>query len=291
MRVATPIAQPSSPEVAPEPPARFDFALDPKNPRLGPAKKLAKLSQWELIQCALELDLPGTGVVFIGGPPGIGKTYSAYHHGRLGNRFYAITITEETSAAEVRGHFILKGNEAVWHDGPFVMAMRVGARLVVNEISNANSDVLAIMMPIFESPKTAELTLPTGETLRPAPGFHVVITDNRGIDELPDALDDRVGSVFWVNQPHPDALMELHPDLRELAIATAALDDERRISLRGWLSLQGYIPDFGLEAACILTFGPDRGPLVHDVIVMRNHRDTKPASKSKSKKGRGRKSR
>ena len=40
-------------------------------------------------------------------------------------------LTEDTAAAELRGHFLPRGKELIWHDGPFTAAMRQGARLVV----------------------------------------------------------------------------------------------------------------------------------------------------------------
>ena len=136
----------------------------------------------------------------------------------------------------------------MWHNGPFVRAMLEGKRLVINEIGNANADVLALLFPILESLETAEITLPTGKTIRPAPGFHVVATDNRPPDQLPEALDDRFGVHVRVSEPHPNAIARLHPQLREVALTSAGLDDERRVSPRGWLSLQSLIPVFGLEA-------------------------------------------
>jgi hypothetical protein len=247
---------------------RFDD-LDLRKPSLGDPELLAKLPQWKLLEHALTLDLEATRILYVWGPPGIGKTYLAYHFGRLENGFYAVTLTDDTSAAELRGHFIFRGGDAVWHNGPFVRAMLEGARLVINEIGNANADVLALLFPILESLKTAEITLPTGETIRPAPGFHVVATDNRPPDQLPEALDDRFGVYVRVSEPHPDAIARLHPQLRELALTSSSLDDERRVSVRGWQNLQSLIPIFGLEAGCLLGFGPDRGPLVFEAIVMR----------------------
>ena len=242
--------------------------LDLPNPALGAPERIAKLSSWQLLEHALALDVEATRVIYLWGEPGIGKTYGAYHFGRIEKGVYAVTITDETSAAELRGHFLFRGGDAVWHDGPFVRAMREGNRLVINEIGNANADVLALLFPILESSKTAQITLPSGETIRPAPGFHVVATDNQPPDQLPEALDDRFGIYLHVSEPHPDAIARLHPQLRDLALASAGLEEGRRVSVRGWQSLQSLIPTFGLEAACRLAFGPDRGPMVFDTIAM-----------------------
>jgi len=248
----------------------FTKSLDDSEfrPALGEAAQIAKLSPWQLLGLVLSVDVEATRIIYVWGPPGIGKTYGAFHFGRIENGFYAVTLTDETSAAELRGHFIFRGGDALWHHGPFVRAMLEGKRLVINEIGNANADVLALLFPVLESPKTAEITLPSGETIRPAAGFHVVATDNCPPDQLPEALDDRFGVYLRLSEPHPDAIASLHPQLRDLALASACLEDERRVSARGWLFLQSLIPAFGLKASCVLAFGPDRGPLVFDAVAL-----------------------
>lgn len=254
-------------------------SLDHRSPKLGDPDLLAKLSSWELLEHALSVDVEATRIIYCWGPAGVGKSYGAINFGRVGNGFYAVTLTDETSAAELRGHFLFKGGDAIWHNGPFVRAMLEGKRLVINEVGNANADVLALLFPILESKQTAQITLPTGETIYPAQGFHCVCTDNRPPDQLPEPLDDRFGTYVRVDAPHPNAIASLHPALRELALTSATLDDERRVSARGWRHLQSLIPLFGLEAGCLLAFGPDRGPLVHDTIVMALR--GKPARKGK----------
>jgi MoxR-like ATPase len=222
--------------------------------------------EWALVMEVL--DCIWIRTVFIYGPPGTGKTYAGLHIGRVGQGVYCVTLTVETSAAELRGHFIFKGGEAVWHDGPFVRAMREGKRLVINELTNASADVLALLFPILESPETAELTLPSGETVRPAPGFHVVATDNYAPDRLPGPLQDRFVAFLRVTQPHPDALAELADDLRELAESTERITDDRYMSARVWRNLHLLTPLFGLKTACLLVLGPERGQMVFDAIQL-----------------------
>jgi MoxR-like ATPase len=214
--------------------------------------------------------LDAARTVFLYGRPGIGKTFAAYNFGRVNDGFYAITLTEDTSAAELRGHYLFKGGDAIWHDGPFVRAMKEGKRLVINEITNASADVLALLFPILESIQTAELTLPNGETIRPAPGFHVVATDNQPLDRLPEALRDRFTCCCRLVEPHPDALAGLPDHLRRAAEKSFKLEDDRRISARGWSTVQMLEPELGLLDACRVAFGPDRGRMVFDAIVLAN---------------------
>lgn len=219
---------------------------------------------WDLVALALGSQLVRT--VFLWGPPGTGKTFAGLNYGRIGAGVYCVTLTNETSAAELRGHFIFKGGDALWHDGPFVMAMKKGARLVVNEISHASADVLALLFPVLESQQTARLTLPSGETVVPAGGFHVVATDNHGPENLPEPLQDRFVATIHVTEPHPDALSGLDADLREVAESATVITDDRRVSARRWINLQMLSQEYGLHKACLLTFGLERGQMAFDAI-------------------------
>ena len=170
------------------------------------------------------------------------------------------------SATLCVGHF--KGDTLAWHDGPVMRAMKEGARLVLNEISHASDDALAFLYPVLEHSETARLTLPTGETVTPAPGFHVVVTDNLPPDGLPAALQDRFDATLEISEPHPSALARLSDGLREVARRSFALDDERRLSVRRWLTLDRVRHELGLEDACLVVFGAERGSQVFDALVI-----------------------
>ena len=219
---------------------------------------------WPLVGSVLASAFART--VFLWGPPGVGKSFVATREGLAGRVVAALTLTPETPAAELRGGWMPKGSGFEWRDGPVVTVMRRGGRVVLNEVSYASSDVLAFLHPVLESPETARLTLPSGETIEPAPGFQVVATDNCPADQLPEALRDRFRSVLRVDAPHPDALARLRPDLREAALCTYDLEPERAISIRGWLALQDFEAELGREKACLAVFGRERGEQVYKAL-------------------------
>lgn len=221
---------------------------------------------WDLVRRVLEAEC--VRHVYLYGPPGVGKTHCAIHQGRRGGAFYAITLTEETPASELRGHWTPRGNEFVWMDGPVVRAMREGSLVVLNELLHASEDALSFLYPVLEHASTARVTLPTSETVVPAPGFRVIVTENRPPTDLSAALRDRFDVVLEIDEPHPDALSALSPELREAARRSVALDEERRLSVRPFLVLDLLRHVLGLEDACTAVFGPQRGSQIYDALML-----------------------
>lgn len=143
--------------------------------------------------------------VLLFGPPGTGKSYigTAVDNKALLSRLY---LTMDTPAAEVRGHYLPNENGSFsWHDGPGVHAWRQGGRLVIDEIDAASGDTLTLLLALLDDPESAQLTLPTNETIRPKDGFSCVATTNQLPSVLPEALLDRFDVVIHVPKPSPFA--------------------------------------------------------------------------------------
>lgn len=175
--------------------------------------------------------------VLLHGLPGTGKTYAAARrHLEDTTHVYQMTMTEETPAAEVRGHFIPKGGEMIWMDGPGIRSWREGARLVINEIDRASADTMSLLYALLDDPEFAELTLPTGEVVRPKEGFHVIATMNGEPYDLPPALQDRFPVTVEVIAVNPEAIEALPEDLRKPARESALVENQdRRLSIRMWM--------------------------------------------------------
>jgi MoxR-like ATPase len=206
---------------------------------------------WTLAEGAI-----GRFPVVLWGVPGTGKTTAAVRMNVLpGQKVFNVTLTEDTPAAELRGHYVPRRGTFVWRDGPGVAAWRAGARLVLNEIDRAGGDLLTLLMAILDEREAAMLTLPTGEDVRPAPGFSVVATMNGdpGTDLRP-ALRDRFTDIE-VDAIHPDALAGLSPDLRPAAIGTTFADQARRASIRRWHRFQELRARMSAEDAARVSFG------------------------------------
>jgi hypothetical protein len=217
-------------------------------------------SVWELVDAII----PHTRTLLLYGPPGTGKTYAAHGAvavaGGADRPVYSVTLTADTPAAELRGHYCPVGGEFVWKDGPVIRAWREGARLVVNEIDHAGSDALSFLLVALDNPATARLTLPTGETVRPDSGFSCVATMNGDpATDLPEALRDRFPAAVQIDEPHPRGIDALPEDLRDAARGTVcATDPARRITLRSWLMFAALRVAAGDNAAALSVFGLHR---------------------------------
>ena len=188
---------------------------------------------WNLI----EQVLTASRRTLLFGPPGTGKTFVASKYGLIEDqKVYQVTVTEETPAAELRGHFVPKGDQFIWMDGPGLRAWREGSRFVINEIDRAAADTMSFLNVLLDDPEFAELTLPTGEIVRPHPDFQVVATMNGEPEDLEPSLRDRFPVTIEVTAPNPEAIKALPEDLQEAAKNGALISDpSRKLSIRAWL--------------------------------------------------------
>jgi AAA domain (dynein-related subfamily) len=201
---------------------------------------------WNLIERTMKLlgkPDPETGEtehrMLLYGPPGTGKTYAAVKYAvRRAQNVSNLYLTEETPAAELRGHFIPRGQEWIWMHGPAIARSMDAGRLVVNELGNASGDVLDFLQAILDDMEIAQLTLPMGETVFPKMGYQVVATTNCEPEDLPPALQDRFTVRFKVTEPHPKAIRRLPLDIRGALNQKASLHlaEARFMSVRSWLA-------------------------------------------------------
>lgn len=229
---------------------------------------VSTFDEWALIESVL----PHAPKVLLYGPPGTGKTHIATTALRDEQGVFSVTMTEETPAETLRGHFIPTGNAMRWMDGPGIAAWRKGHRLVINEIDHALGDALDFLHVLCDDPTIAQVTLPKEdqETVHPQPGFQVVATMNGDPSELPEALRDRFPVKIHVKTIAPAALATLSPDLRDPCRDTSmsVVEGSERLSIRAWKEFDSLRFVIGPENAANAVFG-SRAQEIHHALAVR----------------------
>jgi MoxR-like ATPase len=174
--------------------------------------------------------------ILLYGVPGTGKTYQANTTNLEGRNTYNVTLTQDSSASELLGHYVLNETGGMdWLDGIGVQAWKDGARLVVNEIDHAGVDVMSFLHALLDDPEFAKFTLPNKrkETVRPQPSFQVIATMNGVPEDLPEALIDRFPVKINIDTVHPSALESLPEKFRSVY----ADYNQGAFSIRRWIAL------------------------------------------------------
>lgn len=256
---------------------------------------MPQIMKWDVIE-AIER---GAFRVLLYGPPGTGKTTSAYNAAKvLKKNVYNITLSDETPAAELRGHFVPAGTEWIWMDGPAIRAYKEGAILILDEIDKASQDCLDFLHGLLNDPDLARITLPNGETVFMHEGFQCIATMNGELEDLQPALQDRFAIAIEVRDPHPDAIKALPKDLQSAAKKVEDYENAQRpATLRRWgaFALLREMADVGPAEAAKAVFAHRAGELLDaisfkeakgegGIAVVKKGAKAKPATAAMKKK-------
>jgi hypothetical protein len=143
---------------------------------------------------------------------------------------------------------------------------------VVDEIDRASGDVLSQLLAFTDSEASATFLHPvTGETVRPLPGFSVIMTTNlEDPDDLAPALRDRFAVALRIDKAHEAGLAKLPDDLRPLAASMVGSGTGRNVSLRTFYAFDTLRARMGTEHAAQLVFGAQRAESLLDAIAINN---------------------
>ena len=210
--------------------------------------------------------------VLLWGVSGTGKSWAARRNHLVGGKpVFSVSLTDDTPAAELRGHYGIVEGSYRWLDGPCTLSWRQGCRCVLNELEKASGDAQTYLLGFLDDIEIAQQTLPNNETVKPAAGFHVVATMNGHPDQdLLPALRDRFPVCIHIDEVAPPAIERLPKDLRGVAKnAGNVKTEQRRISIRVWNEFSRLREQLGVEMAAHCVFG-DRAVAVLDHLKIKS---------------------
>jgi len=118
------------------------------------------------------------------GPTGCGKTRFMHHLAWLLKRpLITISCHDDLSTSDLVGRFLIKGNEAIWVDGPLTMAVRHGAICYLDEVVEARKDTTVVIHPLADDRRELPIEK-LGELLVAPPEFMLAISYNPGYQSV-----------------------------------------------------------------------------------------------------------
>lgn len=182
--------------------------------------------------------------IFVAGQSGNGKTFMIEQIcSRAKRPMIRVQIARETDEDDLIGGFRLIGGETRFMKGPVLRAMELGAILLIDEADRGDPGKIMCMQGILEG--KPYFVKKTGEIVKPAHGFNVIVTANtkgRGSDDgryvAAGVLDDAWLERFpiTIEQQYPQARVETRI-LRNYLESDAAEDIKFAELLVSWASI------------------------------------------------------
>ena len=194
--------------------------------------------------------------ILITGQSGNGKTMGVEQAcAKLGRPMIRLNCTKKTDEEVLIGTKTLIDGSVVVKEGPMLIAMRSGAVVLLDEFSCSDPSSIMCIQGIMEG-KPFYFPL-TGEYIKPAHGFNVIMTDNTkgqgsedgrfvGTNVLNEAFLERIGSVY--EQEYPSMVVEKQILLKRMA-AKGCVDDEFASNLVKWAdAIRRTFADGGIDS-------------------------------------------
>lgn len=173
------------------------------------------IPQGDELEIALAADIHNLPLL-LKGPTGCGKTrFMQYLAWKLKRPLITVSCHDDLSTSDLIGRFLIKGDEAVWIDGPLTLAVKAGAICYLDEIVEARKDTTVVIHPLADDRR--ELPIEKLGTLYTASeDFMLAVSYNPGYQSIIKDLKPSTRQRF-VSLPfsYPDAELEAHIIVKE----------------------------------------------------------------------------
>ena len=156
-------------------------------------------------QAAYQVRMP----MMLKGPTGCGKSrFVEYMAWKLQKPLISVACTEDMTASDLVGRYLLDINGTRWQDGPLTVAARIGAICYLDEIVEARQDTTVVIHPLTDHRRELPLEK-KGELVEAHEDFQIVISYNPGYQSLMKDLKQSTKQRFGgLDFDYPEAEIE-----------------------------------------------------------------------------------
>jgi len=223
----------------------------------------------EMYQAAYQVRMP----VMLKGPTGCGKSRFVEHMAwTLKKPLITVACTEDMTASDLVGRYLLDINGTRWQDGPLTVAARIGAICYLDEIVEARSDTIVVIHPLTDHRRQLPLEK-KGELLSAHADFQLVISYNPGYQSLMKDLKQSTKQRFGgIDFDYPPAEVETEIIAheggveREIAARLVQVGESSR-NLKGHGLDEGMSTRLLIYAAQLIAQGVDTGAACRMALV------------------------
>lgn len=160
----------------------------------------------DVFEAAYQVRMP----VMLKGPTGCGKSRFIEHMAWVLNRpLITVACTEDMTASDLVGRYLLDASGTRWQDGPLTVAARIGAICYLDEIVEARADTIVVIHPLSDHRRQLPLEK-KGELLNAHADFQLVISYNPGYQSMMKDLKQSTRQRFGgIDFDYPPAEIEI----------------------------------------------------------------------------------
>jgi nitric oxide reductase NorQ protein len=160
----------------------------------------------DVFQAAYRVRMP----VMLKGPTGCGKSRFIEHMAWVLERpLITVACTEDMTASDLVGRYLLDAGGTRWQDGPLTVAARIGAICYLDEVVEARADTIVVIHPLTDHRRQLPLEK-KGELVNAHADFQLVISYNPGYQSMMKDLKQSTRQRFGgIDFDYPPAEIEI----------------------------------------------------------------------------------